>query len=164
MTKRYFSGPRALLILSIVVLVIAEAALASLEPSQTRTSVDHDKRVREFVEAFNGRNIDRMLELVDEDIQWLSVNGAEISVETQGKATLREHMAGYFKSCPSCKSSLEWVQKAGTRITAMERASWMSKTGPKSQSSLSVYEFSGDKIRRVYYFPAERDTPAPKNP
>ena len=164
MKNQYFSGPTVLLILSIVVLAITKVALASLETPQTRTGVDQERRVREFVEAFNGRNVDRMLELVDEDIQWLSVNASQISIETQGKATLREHMVGYFKSCPSCRSSLEWVQKAGTRVTAMERASWMSKSGPKSQSSLSVYEFSGDEILRVYYFPAERDTPAPKNP
>lgn len=103
-----------------------------------------------------------MLELVDENLQWLSVDGAKVSIETEGKAALRQSMMRYFSSCPSCKSSLEWVQSAGSRITAMERASWSSKSEVKSQRSLSVYEFSGDKILRVYYFPAEPGAPASK--
>ena len=121
------------------------------------SSIEPEKQVRAFVEAFNARDIDGMLALADENVQWLSVDGAKISVETEGKAALRESMTRYFRSCPTCKSSLEWIQRAGSRVTAMERANWTGKSGAKSQSGLSVYEFGGDKILRVYYFPAEVD-------
>ena len=144
------------LILSLAVLAMTVAVLPELGPVYSR--VDQEQRVRDFVEAFNARNVDAMLELVDEKIQWLTVTGARLSVEVEGREALRQSMGRYFKSCSTCKSSLESVQRAGSRVTAMERASWTTKSGPKSQRSLSIYEFSGDKILRVYYFPAEPDT------
>lgn len=151
-----FRGKRALM-LWLAILALALVALASSEPGSVNSSLAQEKRVRELVEAFNTRNIDAMLELVDENIQWLNLNGSKLSIEVEGKAALRQSMGRYFSSCPSCKSSLEWVQIAGSRVTAMERASWSGKSGTKSQRSLSVYEFSGEKILRVYYFPAEVD-------
>jgi hypothetical protein len=146
----------------------AEEDLRQLGEGKVRavnSSVEPEKQVRAFVEAFNARDIDGMLAMADENIQWLSVDAAKISVETEGKAALRESMSRYFRSCPTCKSSLEWIQRAGSRVSAMERASWSGKSGAKSQSGLSVYEFRGDKILRVYYFPAEVDkVPLPTKP
>ena len=140
-----------------MILVIAVVVAASPAPRRVDSSGESQKQVRAFIEAFNARDLDVMLALADENIQWLIVDGAKVSVETEGKAALRESMVRYFRSCPSCKSSIEWIQKAGSRVTVMERASWSGKSGAKSQSSLSVYEFRGDKILRVYYFSAEVD-------
>jgi hypothetical protein len=150
-----FGAMRALK-LWLIVLVTAVGAPA-LPPREANSSIKPEKQVRAFIEAFNARDIDGMLALADENVQWLTVDGAKISVETEGKAALRESMVRYFRGCPSCKSSLEWIQRAGSRVTAMERASWSGKSGPKSQSGLSVYEFRGGKILRVYYFSAEVD-------
>jgi hypothetical protein len=144
--------------LGLVVLAMAVVSLAVPGSRHTTAGGEQEKLVREFVEAFNARKIDVMLEMVTEDIQWMMINGSKISIETEGKAPLRESMVRYFSSCSSCKSSLEWIQIAGSRVTAMERASWSGKSGPKAQRSLSVYEFRDGKIQRVYYFPAEADT------
>lgn len=162
MENPYSVLAKRIFILWLTMLAMAVVVLASFEHHPAQAGIEQEKRVRDFVEAFNARNIDLMLELVDENLQWLSVDGAKVSIETQGKAALRQSMMRYFSSCPSCKSSLEWVQSAGTRITTMERASWSSQSEVKSQRSLSVYEFSGDKILRVYYFPAEPGAPASK--
>jgi len=132
----------------------------SLESGKANAQTEHEKRVREFVAAFNARNIEAMLGAVDENVQWLMVNEAKVTIETEGKYALRESMVRYFRSCPSCKSSLEWVQKSGSRVTAMERATWSGKSGLKSQASLSVYEFRNGKILRVYYFPTDVDAPS----
>jgi len=129
----------------------------SQESRVTQSKTAQETRVREFVAAFNARNIDAMLEAADENVQWLSVDGAKVTIETEGKKALRQSMESYFRSCPSCKSNLEWIQSAGSRITALERASWTGKSGLKSQKSLSVYEFREGKIFRVYYFPADAD-------
>lgn len=161
MTNQFPFKAKITLPLCLAILAMTVVALASPEFRQTGSASDQEKRVRAFVEAFNARNIDAMLELADENIQWMIIDGAKVSVETEGKAALRESMGRYFKSCPSCQSSLEWVQVAGSRVTAMERASWTSKNLARSQKSLSVYEFSGTKILRVYYFPAEAVTPVP---
>lgn len=134
---------------------ITEIIEVQEEAVSANSGADQAIQIREFVEAFNKRDIDAMLELVDENIQWLNVDGEQIKVETEGKTALREGMSRYFRNCPSCKSSLGWVQNAGSRVVALERATWSVKNEMKSQSSLSVYEFRNGKIHRVYYFPAE---------
>ena len=134
-------------------------ALLQIMPSPKSLAADtpksNEQRVRDYVAAFNEQNIDSMLSMATDDIQWLMVVGDKITVETQGKAQLRASMTAYFKSTKA-KSQLEWVQTTASRVAALERASWQGKSGPKSQASLSVYEFRGDLISRVYYYPAEK--------
>ena len=121
-----------------------------------QTPIPNEQRVRDYVSAFNNREIDTMLDMVSDDIQWLNVAGDKIAVETQGKPKLRESLAGYFKSTPSAKSELQWVQVTASRVAALERASWQSQSGPKSQAGLCVYEFRDGLISRVYYYPVEK--------
>lgn len=128
-----------------------------LESSIARSQVKQETQVREFVAAVNVRDIEKIFEAVDEAVQWLSVSGAKITVEVEGKSALREWMGQYFRNCPSCASSLEEVHTVGSRVIVTERATWSGKNGLKSQKSLSVYEFHNGKILRVYYFPAEVD-------
>lgn len=154
-------GTNRTLKLWLMILATAVGVPASPAHRSVNSSVEPEKQVRAFVEAFNARDIDGMLALADENIQWLSVDGVKISVETEGKAALRESMVRYFRSCPTCKSSPAWLQRTGIRVAAMERASWSGNSGAKSQSGLSVYEFRRDKILRVYYFPAEVDKVPP---
>lgn len=139
---------------ALVLSLIAVGANGS-RPADTRADIETE--VRKFVAAFNERNIEAMLALVDEKVQWLNVEGAKVTVEAEGKNALRESMKRHFRACPSCKSSLDWVQRSGSRVTATERATWSGESGLKSQRSLSVYEFRYGKILRVYYFPAEPD-------
>jgi hypothetical protein len=139
-----------IVLLALVFLLVPSRSFAAETPKS------NEQRVRDYVSAFNKRELDTMLGMVTDDIQWLSIAGDKITVETQGKAQLRESMAAYFKSTPSVKSALEWVQVTASRVAAMERAAWQSKSGPKSQAGLSVYEFSGELISRVYYYPVEK--------
>ena len=148
--------------LGLVFLAMTLVAPASPGFRQASSGDEPENRVREFVEAFNARKIDLMIEMTAEKIQWMIIDGAKVTIETDGRAALRASMERYFRSCPSCKSSLEWVQTAGSRVTAMERATWSGKEGVKSQRSLSVYEFQDGKILRVYYFPAEAVTVPPQ--
>jgi hypothetical protein len=162
MKNQLASRAKITLRLSLVFLAMAMLAPASPEFQQARSGGEPEKQVREFVAAFNARQIDVMIEMTAEKVQWMIVDGAKISIETEGRAALRSSMERYFRSCSSCRSSLEWVQTAGSRVTAMERASWSGKDGAKSQRSLSVYEFQDGKILRVYYFPAEAVTLPPQ--
>lgn len=145
--------------LAVLAVSLMAVVTVSLESRKANAQAEHETRVREFVAAFNSRNIEAMLGAVDENVQWLSVSEAKVTIETEGKNALRESMERYFRNCPSCKSSLEGVRKSGSRVTAMERATWSGKSGLKSQTSLSVYEFRNGKILRVYYFPADVDAP-----
>ncbi len=120
------------------------------------TPKSHEQRVRDYVAAFNKQDIDTMLGMVTDDMQWISLAGDKITVETEGKAKLRESLTGYFKSTPGVRSELEWVQATASRVAALERVSWAGKSGPKSQAGLSVYEFREGLVMRVYYYPSEK--------
>lgn len=109
--------------------------------------------VEKFIEAFNRHDVDAMAALTDPGVQWLSVNGDKISVETSGQDALRGSMKSYFASIPTAKSKIERSMVAGHFVTVWERATWQAKSGEKSQSSLAVYELKEGKILRVWYYP-----------
>ena len=136
---------------------VALAGVAALWLGGAAAPPSPAETVRAFVAAFNTRDVEAMLALADDTIEWGTVDGKTIAMETSGKEALRAAMTGYFASCPSCRSELEWVQPAGSRVAAYERSSWTDKTGvEKRQASLSVYELANGKIARVLYFPVER--------
>ena len=123
--------------------------------SQSIPEFDRESLVRTFVERFNRQETDQMLEMIDDSFQWVSITDGKAGVHLEGKPALKREMEQYFAKCASCRSKLLWVQSTGSRITAMEEASWMTKNGSKSQRSLSVYEFKSQRIVRVYYFSVE---------
>lgn len=110
-----------------------------------------------WIDAFNRHDVEAMTAEVAPDFEWFMVDGEKVSVETRGVDALRESMRGYFEGLPSARSKVEQVMVSGAYVTLRERASWTSKSGePKSQSALAVYELSDGKLRRAWYFPAER--------
>lgn len=123
---------------------------------ETPAPESREQLVRKFVEAFNVKDTSAMALLVTDDVQWLSVDGESIAAETESKNELMSSMNAYFKSCPSCTSTLSGIIATKDRVSAIEIAHWETSKGKREQRSISVYEFSGDRIRRVYYFPAER--------
>lgn len=111
--------------------------------------------VEDYTAAFNAQDSAAMAQLVTDDVQWLTVDGASVSVETAGRAALVKAMESYFASCASCRSKLVDVQVLGSRVSVIEQASWLVDGERRSQSSLAVYEFAGSRIARVYYFVSE---------
>src|SRR5262245_19027399 len=106
--------------IQILVGLLLLTSVANFHAADKPTS--NEQRVRDYVAACNKRDVDAMMSMVSNDIQWLTVTGDKIAVETQGKARLRESMATFFKSTPSAESQLEWVQSTGSRVAALERA------------------------------------------
>lgn len=136
---------------SLIALIFVSTASAQTEP----TATDREALVRKFVEAFNRQDPDAMMAMMAPNIQWLSVDGEKISSEGSSRDAIGASMKKYFKSCPTCRSSLAGVVATPNRLTAVEIAQWKKGTVDKEQRSISVYEFSGAMISRVYYFPAE---------
>lgn len=141
--------------LRVTVLVLACAG-SSVRADAQPASEGRDRLVARFIEAFNAQDVDAMGRLVTDDVQWLSIDGESVSVETGTKQELLTSMGKYFKSCPSCRSSLSGVIATADRLSAIEVARWETPKGKKEQRGISVYEFSGPLISRVYYFPVER--------
>lgn len=116
----------------------------------------HINTVEQFVTAFNAHDSDAMADLVADDIEWLSIDGRQITLEVKGKDNLIESMDSYFKSCPTCRSELAEMVATTSRVSAVEMATWQDKSSLRSQRAISVYEFSDGLITSVYYFPAEK--------
>ena len=140
------------ILLSLLALTFVSAASAQSAP----TGADREALVRQFVDAFNRQDPDAMMAMMTPDIQWLNVDGEKISSEGAGRDAIGAGMKKYFKSCPTCRSRLAGVVATPNRLTAIEVAQWKKADADKEQRSVSVYEFSGQLISRVYYFPAER--------
>ncbi len=138
-------------VLAIVLLVFCAPLVHSQEPASR-----HIQTVEKFIAAFNAHDSSAMAGLVAEDVDWLSIDGDKVDIETRGKSALVESMNAYFKSCPTCQSTLSGAISTPGRVSVVEIANWQGSTGPRSQRGLAVYEFSESLIRRVYYFAAEK--------
>lgn len=131
------------------------AACQTSALAQTTELNDRSAIVQRFLVAFNNHDPEGMALLVTEDIKWISVLNGSTSVEVEGKANLIVAMEAYFDGCPSCRSTIAEYMVSQERVSAIEVASWVAKSGPRSQQSLAVYEFAGGQISAVYYYPAE---------
>ena len=139
------------IVLFILVGVFMTPVPAADEPAES----GQENIVHSYVEAFNAHDVEAMLKMVTDDVQWLTIDGDKIVTETGNKEELRQGMEGYFKSCSTCESNLVHVFSTGERVSALEVASFETAQGIQKQQSISVYEFSGNLIKRVYYFAAE---------
>jgi uncharacterized protein (TIGR02246 family) len=114
-----------------------------------------ERVVRNFNAAFNAQDAAAMAALVTSDVQWVSVKGLAVNLDTSTREELRRSMASYFKACPSCRSRLASVTVAKSRVSVLEVATWATSTGPREAQGFVFYEFSGQLISRVYYFAVE---------
>jgi len=121
--------------------------------AQVPSDASPSKIVEWFISAYNDHDIPEVLALVDPDVQWLSVVGDSVSVQTSGADALAESLLGYFESIPSSRSTVESMMEAGRFVTVWERAHWERDGVSRSQSSLAVYEINEGVITRIWYYP-----------
>ena len=136
---------------AVILIVKANIVLAVGETAEQK----QQQIVQQYIQEFNAQDTEAMLKMVTSDVQWLSIDGETIAKESNSKEELRIGMQSYFESCRSCRSRLAGMFSTGSRVSAVEIASYQTSSGKKEQSSVSVYEFSGDLIKRVYYFPSD---------
>ena len=101
-----------------------------------------EKRVQAYVSAYNQKDVEAMMKMVTDDVQWLYVVGDKIVVETKGKAALRKSLTAYFKGATGTTSELKWTQATHSRVAALEQASWPTKNGVKSNP---VFRYTNSK-------------------
>lgn len=111
--------------------------------------------VERYLAAYNNHDVAAMLALAHPDIQWLSIEGHRVRVETEGAEALGKALRDYFDVVPSARSTIDSKMVSGNRVSVRERVHWESAAGPKAQAALSVYEIDDGLVRRVWYFPAE---------
>ncbi len=111
--------------------------------------------VNDYIQAFNNRSMQSMLNLLTEDINWFSVGKNGIVVpETRGKTALFEAMSSYFQSPQRTFSSLYNVQAFARFVIATEKASWENEGQINNQCSHVIYQFNHVKIANVWYYPS----------
>lgn len=120
--------------------------------AETHSVREHQKIVLDYVEAFNQRKTELMLQHTTEQVVWMSVTGEKISVETKGKKALQKALLSYFKSVPSIHSKILNIELSGPFVYTTEKAHWSSDGEIKSQCSPAIYQFKSDKISHVWYF------------
>ena len=134
-----------------LVAAVAAALIATPVPA---ADAPNAKLVNTFVDVFSQHDLKGMLALTHAEIDWLTIDGSNVLVETHGQEALAASMGRYFESCPTCKSTVEVSSVNGNFVSAIETAHWLSKGKERAQASLSVYEILDGKVRRVWYYPA----------
>lgn len=117
--------------------------------------------VAKYVDAYNQQNLAEMMQYVQQDIHWLALEGSNISIETKNKQELIAALKQHFNRAQKSVSSLHGVTQNGNIISAIERISLLKDAKEVSRCSLSVYEFSNDKvagylIKNVWYYPLQK--------
>ena len=117
--------------------------------------------VAAYVDAFNRHSVADMLLLADTNVVWLSVFGDSIRIETSNARSLAPEMVAYFRRLPTARSDISAPVVNGSFVAVRETAQWDVRAGTtverRAQSSLAVYEVQNGRIRRVWYYPVERN-------
>lgn len=133
-----------------VALAMVVAVPASAE-DRTPTEV-----VEALFAAFNDHDPERMAELVTEDFELYYMADGKAVLGVEGPEALRQEMTGYFGGLPTVRSVAETSMVSGSYVACKETVSWRHEDEERSQFSLAVYEVRDGKIRRTWYYPAER--------
>jgi len=110
--------------------------------------------VQAFMDAFNDRSVSGMLRLVDDNLRWYRIKNDLMVLETYGRDDFRTSMRTYFDSLDEVRSEIESVTWNGPFVSVRERVTWGTRSGPRSQAALAVYEVNNGKIVRAWYYNA----------
>ena len=139
----------------LALLAAASLALSGCAHSAAAQGSDELSIASAYVEAYNSRDVDEMVALMHDEVQWISIEGSEAAVFANGKVDLVEQMTAYLTSPMATTSELDGSVTDGRFVAVREIARWSDKDGnPKSQSALAVYEIEDNLVRRVWYYPA----------
>jgi hypothetical protein len=108
--------------------------------------------VQAYVDAYNQKNIDAMLQYADEQIKWMSVSGQTVAIETKNKMELKAALSKSFNGSDHGFSAMVALIENNPFVSGIEKASWQAAGQWHSQCSPVVYEFEEKKIKNVWYF------------
>jgi hypothetical protein len=110
-----------------------------------------------YVEAYNARDLDAMMALMHDEVEWLAIERSEAQAFAKGKGDLTRQMESYFSSPMATTSTIDGSVIDGRFVAVREIARWTGSDGkPREQSALAVYEIENGLVRRVWYYPATR--------
>ena len=142
--------------------VLAGAAFASLgacdqaPPAPAPAPPSEElQTASDYVDAYNARDLDAMLALMHDDVQWLSISEDQVEAFANGKDGLGTQMRDYMATPMATQSEIDGDVTDGRFVAVREIARWTDDNGEqRSQSALAVYEIEEGLVRRVWYYPA----------
>lgn len=119
--------------------------------------------VEQLIESFNEHDAKKMAKLLSDDceVYYVDENGKALLASNTASA-LEKEMVAYFKNLPDVKSTVVQSLATSRFVSIQEKVEWQVQTRTFSQSSLGVFEIADGKIRRVWYYPAEKDAATDK--
>ncbi|HEY5551604.1 MAG TPA: nuclear transport factor 2 family protein [Opitutaceae bacterium] len=110
--------------------------------------------LRAYYDAFNLHDADATAAFLAEDVKWFSVSGDTQSLDGDGRESIRDWLAGYFKQLPDVKAEVLELRQTGAHLFVHERVSWTTADGSaKRAAAIAIYEVRDELVRRVWYFP-----------
>ena len=114
--------------------------------------------VSTYADAYNAGDIVAMSKLMHDEIEWINIEGSEQTIITANKNALIGELAVYFEDDPKSVSTLSDWSANGNFVSVKESVASPAKEGEtRVQASHSIYEFEDGLIRRVWYFPAQKN-------
>ena len=105
------------------------------------------------IEAFNKKDVSRLVENVSEDFKYFYITSNELVLEAAGKEKFRQSMEAYFGSGYEVTSKIISHEVVGNKISFKEEVSYLNKEGKRVYSSaLGTFEIKNGKITRSWYF------------
>ena len=137
-----------------IFLLVACLAFPPVIQSNEYSSKPLIELLQDQFDAYNQRDIDRLVNNVTDDFKWYSLTADELLVETSGKDNFKKSMQNYYDSRPqNIHSVIESSTLDGNRISFKEVVSHQTKDGKTiSSSAMGIYQFKNGKIYRAWYF------------
>jgi hypothetical protein len=146
---------RGRLILLAILLLGGTTAAAAQRPVISPRDTTPIAVVREYVAAFNAKDLDAMMRAVASEMVWMSVTGDSLTNVGRGIDAFRQMIARYFRAVPSARSELTKIDATGPWVTTHERTRWEPpRSGVGGQTSLVVYEVRDGLIRHAWFYPS----------
>lgn len=139
-------------------LVLALLFLFASGCASSRALTDNsapENAINIMVEAYAKRDLDAMMAVFHEDIEWMSVEGASITKVATGRPPLRSMMAENLAAFPDASWTVESMHRVGAYVTTTEFAEW--DGGQSSLRNAVVYEVRDGLVRRIWFFPSAEE-------
>ena len=131
--------------LFVIVLLFSTNTIAASDPLSV---------LNNQVDAFNQRDVKRLVENVSVDFKYFFITADELVLESEGKIAFQNGMEQYYAARKAkIHSVIEHYTIDGNRISFKEVVSHKNKAGKEiTSSALGVYEVHQGKITRAWYF------------
>lgn len=106
--------------------------------------------MKRFVAALNAHDVEAMLAIASDEVQWMSVAGDETVVEADRVNQLAAAMTNYLASLASPRSEIRSITGGGPFVHTVEEAFRVADGVEKSACGAAVYEIGEGTIVNVW--------------